>query len=106
MHGALQEFRLPNEEQLLDALYAEFGDEDFAILLPSISQASRARGSSEVRQRLLAAEFRLVVVLKRRSRAQPVPCALPSRAQPVPCRPFGSIDADVVAVAIPFRLLL
>ena len=53
MHGALQEFRLPNEEQLLDALYAEFGDEDFAILLPSISQASRARGSSEVRQRFV-----------------------------------------------------
>lgn len=31
---AVQEFRLPNEDQLLDRLYHEFGDEPFAILLP------------------------------------------------------------------------
>jgi len=31
---AVQEFRLPNEEQLLDRLYGEFGDEPFSILLP------------------------------------------------------------------------
>ena len=32
--SAVQEFRLPNEDQLLDRLYHEFGDEPFAILLP------------------------------------------------------------------------
>ena len=82
MHGALQEFRLPNEEQLLDALYAEFGDEDFAILLPSISQASRARGSSEVRQRLLAAEFRLVVVFSCPTRPMRPALSCPTRPMP------------------------
>jgi len=39
--SAVQEFRLPNEESLLDALYLEFGDEPFAILLPTTSQAER-----------------------------------------------------------------
>ena len=93
MHGALQEFRLPNEEQLLDALYAEFGEEEFAILLPSISQASRARGSSEVRQRfvrgssevrqrLLAAEFRLVVVFSCPTRPMRPALSCPTRPMP------------------------
>ena len=38
---AIQEFRLPNEDELLDALYDEFGSEPFAILLPTQSQAER-----------------------------------------------------------------
>eukprot|EP00908_Phaeocystis_cordata_P010241 Transcript_21082.p1 GENE.Transcript_21082~~Transcript_21082.p1 ORF type:complete len:421 (+),score=145.76 Transcript_21082:46-1263(+) len=39
--SAVQEFRLPNEDQLLDALYAEFGHEPFEILLPKQNQADR-----------------------------------------------------------------
>jgi len=39
--SAVQEFRLPNEDALLDALYIEFGAEPFAILLPTTSQAER-----------------------------------------------------------------
>jgi len=38
---AVQELRLPNEIELLDALYDEFGDEPFTILFPTESQASR-----------------------------------------------------------------
>jgi len=39
--SAVQEFRLPNEDSLLDALYGEFGEEPCTILLPSRSSASR-----------------------------------------------------------------
>jgi len=41
MWTAIQEFRLPNEESLLDALYDDFGAEPFAILLPTQSQVDR-----------------------------------------------------------------
>ena len=41
MWSAVQEFRLPNEDALLDRLYAEFGDEAFEILLPTGRQAER-----------------------------------------------------------------
>ena len=39
--SAVQEFRLPNEEELLDALYDDFGAEPFEILLPKQNQADR-----------------------------------------------------------------
>ena len=39
--SAVQEFRLPNEDQLLDRLYDEFGHQPFTILLPSSKAADR-----------------------------------------------------------------
>jgi len=38
---AVQEFRLPDEEQLVDSLYAEFGHQPFTIMLPNRSTAAR-----------------------------------------------------------------
>jgi len=39
--SAIQEFRLPHEEELVDRLYDEFGHQPFTILLPSSATASR-----------------------------------------------------------------
>ena len=39
--SAVQEFRLPNEDELVDRLYAEFGHQPFTILLPSNAVAER-----------------------------------------------------------------
>jgi len=39
--SAVQDFRLPAEEDLVDRLYAQFGEQPFSILLPSQTAASR-----------------------------------------------------------------
>jgi len=39
--AAVQEFRLPNESQMLDSLYGDFADEPFKILLPGERDVSR-----------------------------------------------------------------
>jgi len=63
--SAVQEFRLPNEAQLVDRLYGEFGEQPFDILLPSTSAASRGdaplfeRGRSvlvDILQRFIASD--------------------------------------------------
>ena len=63
--SAVQEFRLPNESELVDRLYAEFGAQPFTLLLPSNAAAERGnaplfeRGRSvllDILERFLASE--------------------------------------------------
>ena len=47
--SAVQEFRLPHENELVDRLYDEFGAQPFTILLPSSAVAARGDAASLAR---------------------------------------------------------